>query len=150
MPTSRRRPVFASGSAGVTASIRSPRLLIRISVMELCFSTITHVRSGARRSSLSRSALDPAGGRRRLKRHDELVNDSFGITARQPLYQQANRKTTRRRYLRRVQIKVEYCQTYKMATAFGVRWLDTALVIRFDSRAMIERKPTRVFCPWNL
>src|SRR5215510_8982221 len=148
MPTSRRRPVFASGSAGVTASIRSPRLLIRISVMEHCFSIITHVTSGARRSSLSRSAPGPADGAH-IRRLDELVNDSFGIAGRQPLYQQANRKTTRRRYLRHVQIKVEYSQPHELATAFGVRWLDTALVIRFDSRAMIETKPTRVFCTWN-
>jgi len=31
--------------------------------------------------------------------------------------------------------------------AFGVRWLDTALVIRFDTQVMIERKPARVFYP---
>jgi len=58
-----------------------------------------HVTSGARRSSLSRSAPDPADGRRRLKRLDEIVNDSLGIATPQPLYQQANRKATRRRYL---------------------------------------------------
>jgi len=37
-----------------------------------------------------------------------------------------------------------------MATAFGTPWLDAALVVRFDSRAIIERKPIRVFCPWSL
>src|SRR5262249_60046624 len=98
MPTSRRRPVLASGSAGVTASIRSPRLLIRISVIDFCFSIIIAVTSGARRSSLSRSAPDPAGGRRRLQRLDELANDSFGTAAPAPLYHHAHNQTPPRNY----------------------------------------------------
>jgi hypothetical protein len=45
---------------------------------------------------------------------------------------------------KRSQIKFEYGQPHEMATAFGVRALGTALVVHFDSMAMMERDPNHI------
>jgi hypothetical protein len=44
-------------------------------------------------------------------------------------------------YLKSVQIKVEYSQPHEMATAFGVRRLDAALVVTPDSINSRDKRP---------
>jgi hypothetical protein len=41
-----------------------------------------------------------------------------------------------------VQMNVEHRQLHEMATAFGARSLGTALVVHFDTMAVVERKTT--------
>jgi hypothetical protein len=126
MPTSRRRPVFASGSAGVTASIRSPRLFIRISVVELfvilqgwlqdlflyvgiCLYLGLDLLIKLFALSLVLSRFDlfkkplhfPMILSQQFNPFTRLsfINNSLGITVQQPLCQQANRKAAcRTRY----------------------------------------------------
>jgi hypothetical protein len=45
---------------------------------------------------------------------------------------------------KRSKIIFEYDQPHEMATAFGVRALGTALVVHFDSMAMMERDPNHI------